>query len=98
MSPREMVGRIGFYTLVALATAFFALPMLWLVSTPFDAQPGLALAIPDPTLGNFSELLDNRYALGSAQLDPVGGRDSASRRRIRGNGGVLPVAGPDPGP
>ncbi len=65
VTPREMVGRIGFYVLVGLVTAFFALPMLWLVATPFDDQPGLALSVPDPTLGNFSELLDNRLALPS---------------------------------
>ncbi len=65
MTPREVVGRIGFYVLVGLVTAFFALPMLWLVATPFDEQPGLALSVPDPTFGNFSELLDNRFALPS---------------------------------
>jgi len=65
VTPREVVGRIGFYVLVGLVTAFFALPMLWLVATPFDDQPGLALSVPDPTLDNFSELLDNRLALPS---------------------------------
>ncbi len=65
MTPRDFVGRIGFYVLIGLVTAFFALPMLWLVGTPFDEQPGLALSVPDPTLGNFSELLDNRFALPS---------------------------------
>ncbi len=65
LTPRAVAGRIGFYTLVGLVTAFFALPMLWLVATPFDKQPGLSLSVPDPTLGNFSELLDNRFALPS---------------------------------
>lgn len=65
LTPRAIAGRIGFYTLVGLVTAFFALPMLWLVATPFDKQPGLSLSVPDPTLGNFSELLDNRFALPS---------------------------------
>jgi len=65
MTPRQVVGRIGFYTVIALATAFFALPMLWLLSTPFDDTPTLALSVPDLTLNNFRELLDNPYALGS---------------------------------
>ncbi len=65
MTPRQVVGRIGFYTLIAFVTAFFALPMLWLLSTPFDDTPTLALSVPDLTLNNFRDLLDNQYALGS---------------------------------
>ncbi len=65
MTPRQVVSRIGFYTVIALATAFFALPMLWLVSTPFDDTPGLSISLPDLTLNNFRDLLDNPYALGS---------------------------------
>ncbi len=65
MTPRQVVGRIGFYTLIAFITAFFALPMLWLLSTPFDDTPGLAISVPDFTLNNFRDLLDNPYALGS---------------------------------
>ena len=65
MTPRQVVGRIGFYTVIALATAFFALPMLWLLSTPFDDTPGLSISVPDLTLNNFRDLRDNPYALGS---------------------------------
>lgn len=65
MTPRQVVGRIGFYTVIALATAFFALPMLWLISTPFDDTPGLSISVPDLTLNNFRDLMDNPYALGS---------------------------------
>ncbi len=65
MTPRQVVGRIGFYTLIAFITAFFALPMLWLLSTPFDDTPGLAISVPDFTLNNFRDLMDNPYALGS---------------------------------
>ena len=32
-------SRVLFYVLIALITAFFALPMLWLVLAPFDATP-----------------------------------------------------------
>ncbi len=65
MTPRQVVGRIGFYTLIAFITAFFALPLLWLLSTPFDDTPGLAISVPDFTLNNFRDLMDNPYALGS---------------------------------
>jgi len=51
--------------LIAFITAFFALPMLWLLSTPFDDTPGLAISVPDFTLNNFRDLMDNPYALGS---------------------------------
>jgi multiple sugar transport system permease protein len=65
ITVRRVLGRIGFYTFIAAVTGFFALPMLWLASAPFDATPGLAPSIPDFTLDNFRELRDNPYALGS---------------------------------
>jgi multiple sugar transport system permease protein len=65
MSMRQVVGRIGFYTFVAAVTAFFALPMLWLAATPFDATPGLTPSIPDLTLRNFRALRANPYVLES---------------------------------
>ena len=49
MSPLWMVRRIGFYVLIAIVLAFFAVPMLWLASAPFDANPGLGLRWPDWT-------------------------------------------------
>lgn len=60
---RRVLGRIGFYTFVSLVTAFFALPLLWLVLTPFDRDPALSVSLPQFTLANFRELLDNPYAL-----------------------------------
>ena len=62
---REMAGRIGFYALIALITAFMALPVLWLLSAPFDKSPSLNTSLPDWTTHNFSALLDNPYALTS---------------------------------
>jgi multiple sugar transport system permease protein len=62
---RHALGRIGFYTFVAVVTAFFALPMLWLAAAPFDATPGLTPSIPDFTVRNFRALRDNPYALAS---------------------------------
>lgn len=64
-APVAVVRRIGFYVLVAALTGFFALPMLWLVVTPFDATPSLSVSWPQFTLANFRALLDNPYALTS---------------------------------
>jgi multiple sugar transport system permease protein len=65
VTPREMVGRIGFYVLIALITAFMAIPVLWLVLTPFDGTPTLSTSLPEWTLENFAGLLENPYALTS---------------------------------
>lgn len=60
-----MVRRVLFYTLLTLVAAFFALPLLWLVFTPFDSHPGLSVKLPDFTLDNFRLLQQNPYALSS---------------------------------
>ncbi len=57
--PRWMVGRIGFYVLIAVIMVFFAVPMLWLASEPFDADPGLAAHWPQWTLHNFATTFRN---------------------------------------
>jgi len=61
-TPGEVVRRVLFYVLVCLLTAFFALPMLWLASVPFDASPQLTVSVPEFTLENFVSLTDNPYA------------------------------------
>jgi multiple sugar transport system permease protein len=63
---RRFLSRIGFYVFVVIVSAFFALPMLWLVFAPFDAHPTLAATPPSsPTLANFPDLLKDPYALPS---------------------------------
>ncbi|MBO0869716.1 MAG: carbohydrate ABC transporter permease [Micromonosporaceae bacterium] len=63
---QEVVGRIFRYVLFGLATAFFALPLLWLLSAPFDADPRYAVRWPARfTLHNFATLWHNPYALSS---------------------------------
>ncbi|MGW2339211.1 carbohydrate ABC transporter permease [Streptomyces sp. NPDC001661] len=56
---------IGAYVLVALGLAFFALPMLWLVTAPFDKHPGITASLPEFTLDNFRRLIDNPNAMTS---------------------------------
>ncbi|NEE03415.1 carbohydrate ABC transporter permease [Phytoactinopolyspora halotolerans] len=62
---RAALGRIGRYVFISFVIAFFALPVLWLVSAPFDRAPALRLSVPEFTLRNFEVLLDNPYALRS---------------------------------
>jgi multiple sugar transport system permease protein len=63
---KTVVRRIGAYVLVGLGMAFFALPMLWLLSAPLDETPTYAVRPPENlTAGNFATIGDNRYALPS---------------------------------
>ena len=40
MNSATVVRRIGLYVFLGLVTAFFALPLLWLISAPLSARPG----------------------------------------------------------
>jgi multiple sugar transport system permease protein len=62
---RAVLARLGFSVFVAVVGCFFALPLLWLVVTPFSTEPSLVANLPGVTLRNFAELLDNPYALTS---------------------------------
>jgi multiple sugar transport system permease protein len=65
VSPAQLLRRIGFYVFLALVTAFFALPMLWLVTAPFSRHPTFSVTWPDLTLANFKALTGNPDALPS---------------------------------
>lgn len=61
---RFVVGRAAFSLLVTLAASFFAIPVLWLVLTPFNPRATLAVEIPSPaTLNNFRLVFANVYAM-----------------------------------
>jgi multiple sugar transport system permease protein len=62
---RQVLARVGFAVFVALAAAFFALPMLWLVFAPFDPTPTLAARPAGPTLANFRDVFENPLVLSS---------------------------------
>jgi multiple sugar transport system permease protein len=64
--PRAVVARIGTYVLLGACTAFFALPLLWLLSASFDSTPTYSVSAPSRlTLGNFGQIWHNPYALRS---------------------------------
>ena len=59
-----VVRRIGFYVAIGFATAFFAIPLLWLLSAPFDDPPTYAVRLPRHfSVENFAEIARNRYAV-----------------------------------
>lgn len=53
---RAVLARVGFYLFVVVVSAFFALPLLWLVLAPFDRHPSLAVKVPSGTLQNFRDV------------------------------------------
>lgn len=60
-----VLRRIGYTVFMAVVLAFFAIPMLWLASAPFDSRPGLGLRWPDWTWDNVRVTFEHPYALGS---------------------------------
>jgi multiple sugar transport system permease protein len=60
-----VLRRVGYTVFLAVVLAFFAIPMLWLASAPFDSRPGIGLRWPDWTLHNVRATVDHPYALGS---------------------------------
>ena len=53
---RVFLRRLGFYLFVVVTSAFFALPLLWLVLAPFDRHPTLSVEVPSVTLANFRDV------------------------------------------
>jgi multiple sugar transport system permease protein len=65
-APSQFVSRIGFYVFVAVAAVFFALPMAWLVTAPFERVPTLFVQIPSSlTLANFGDVFKDPNAMPS---------------------------------
>lgn len=69
MSGRDAARHAAGVTLraafIALVIGFFALPLLWLATAPFDKNPSITTSIPEFTLSNFGALLENPYVLSS---------------------------------
>ncbi|GAA3515838.1 carbohydrate ABC transporter permease [Actinocatenispora rupis] len=62
---RRAMARVGLYVFVGLVLVFFALPLVWLVTTPFARTPSYRVPAPSFTLHNFRILWDNPYAVRS---------------------------------
>lgn len=61
---RFFFARSLFVLFVGFIGAFFALPLLWLLLTPFNPRGTLAAEIPAaPTLGNFQLVFANTFAM-----------------------------------
>ncbi|MDT0445606.1 carbohydrate ABC transporter permease [Streptomyces johnsoniae] len=65
MTPARAVRVVVRYTFVCAVLGFFTLPLLWLAFAPFDRDPSISASLPQFTLDNFRELLDNEQALRS---------------------------------
>ncbi|MCP2322310.1 multiple sugar transport system permease protein [Hamadaea flava] len=61
----HLLGRIGRYVFLSVVLGFFAIPLLWLATAPFDSTPKITTSMPDFALDNFRALLDNPYAVES---------------------------------
>jgi multiple sugar transport system permease protein len=62
---RPMLRRLGFYLFVVVVAGSFALPMAWLVLTPFGKTPSLTARLSQPTLANFHDVFKNPLVLTS---------------------------------
>jgi multiple sugar transport system permease protein len=68
---RAVLARVGFYIFVALVSAFFALPLLWLLVAPFDRHPTFDVEAPSWTLTNFVDVFDNPNAITSLRNSAI---------------------------
>jgi multiple sugar transport system permease protein len=62
---QHMLGRVGRYVFLSAVLGFFAIPLMWLATAPFDRTPKITTSMPDFALDNFRALLDNPYAVNS---------------------------------
>lgn len=64
---RAFLERLGFYLFVVVISAFFALPLLWLVLAPFDKSPTLSVRVPSGTLSNFRDVFRDPNVVSSLE-------------------------------
>lgn len=64
MRFKDILLRFIYYALMVIICSFFAIPILWLLFTPFNPDPSLSVEIPlNPTIENFAEVLTHGYAM-----------------------------------
>lgn len=61
---RKLLGNSVYYIFVMAVIAFFSIPLIWLILTPFNPRATLAVEIPaQPTLDNFRQVFANKFAV-----------------------------------
>ncbi len=61
---KAIMWYMGRTSLVLVLTTFFLLPLLWLITAPFNSKATLRVTFPpDPTLNNFRSVFANRFAM-----------------------------------
>jgi multiple sugar transport system permease protein len=68
---RAFLSRLGFYLFVVVVSAFFALPLLWLLLAPFDRHPSLAVEAPSGTLQNFRDVFHDPLVVTSLRNSAI---------------------------
>jgi multiple sugar transport system permease protein len=68
---RALLARLLFYVFVVIVSAFFALPLLWLVLAPFDRNPNLAVKVPSGTLQNFRDVFHDPNVVTSLENSAI---------------------------
>lgn len=69
---KKVLGRVGFYTFVAIVSTTFALPLLWLLFAPFNRQAHMSVRIPnEPTLEHFRSVFQNAFAVRALFVNSV---------------------------
>jgi multiple sugar transport system permease protein len=58
-----ILTRAGFAMVVALIASFFAVPLLWLLTAPWDTNARLAVRLGHFSLENFRQVLENPLAM-----------------------------------
>jgi multiple sugar transport system permease protein len=68
---RAFLTRLAFYLFVVVVSAFFALPLLWLLLAPFDRHPTLSVKVPSGTLANFRDVFHDPLVLTSLRSSAI---------------------------
>ncbi len=69
---RFVILRLGFVLVTVLIGTFFVLPLLWLLTAPFNAQATLRVEWPSPfTLRNFGDVFRNTFAIRALFLNSI---------------------------
>src|SRR5690606_8809512 len=64
IDQRSPILRLLTLLLATVLGLFFALPMLWLITAPFNERATLSVSIPQPpSLANFEVVFNNQFAI-----------------------------------